>query len=671
MREEILAFTNAFSKAIRLEMEEMRRTLGPFEVPVTGGSPLEDGRPGSRDGGPRRLGFRAFEANEKLSAGIECTLRYEGGEAPVTVADLSGLDIVLEAPRDMPLPSGAATLVIYPWFLYERLIGALDDLADNPSRYPESALSVFGKRRAVTRSDAELLRPHDGLNASQIHAVRLCMESTVAFVWGPPGTGKTETLGHIVEELAARGRRVLVASTTNAAVDQALEKLTLREGVKPLFDSGAVVRMGRTDAPTFGAEIHEAAERLGADLRRRREALERDGAEPSRRAAAAVSLAERVERGMAAVQRELFGDPPSTMVTAVEAAGILPASEAAGLSGLPASGRRDRLRAAAADWKSRAEAVNAEITALQGELRALEAGIVPRARVILATLATMVVNGQLSGERFDTVIVEEAGMAVLPAVFHCATLASRAVILIGDPRQLPPIVQSGDPYVRRAMGRSIFEVTVPEPEKSPSVALLDVQYRMHPAIGDLVSGLYYGGRIRNGAADRTGIAAARPRPGQPLVLVDSGGCGACRTQEGSRSRFNAETAMLCVELASALTADGIGSIAVITPYVEQARRIRRGLKERRLDGVECRTVHRFQGNERDAVILDMVDGEPYPPGVLLAENLLNVSVSRARGKLVIVADLSYYMRRAPNAPVTCLLAEMERRGAVITAAEGG
>lgn len=668
MREEIQSFTNAFCRAIRIEMEEMRRQLGPFEVPVTGGAPLpSDGTAGGA-GAPQRRLLRAFQANDKLMAGIDCTLRHDGGEEPVTIADVDGLDVTVEVSGSLPSPRGSMTLVIYPWFLYERLIRALEDLPDGATRYPESALAVFGKRPAEARPAADLLRAHEGLNESQTAAVRLCLGSRVSFVWGPPGTGKTETLSHVVEELAARGRRVLVASTTNAAVDQALEKLARREGMKPLFDAGAIVRVGKTDAPTFGAELHEALERLGADLRRRIAALDGEAEGFSRRAASAEALAARVEAGLAAVQRELFGDPPSADVKEAEAAAVLAAGEAAPFLELPAAGRRDRLRAAAADWKERLAAASAEIALLRKDMAAQSAGVVTRAEVILATLATMVVSGALSGERFDTVVVEEAGMAVLPAVFHCASLARRAVVLIGDPRQLPPIVQSPDPYVRRAMGRSIFDVTVPEPEASPSVALLDVQYRMHPAIGDLVSGLFYGGRIRNGAGDRTAVAAARPCPGEPLVLVDGGGCGACRTPEGSRSRFNGETARLCVGMAASLEADGIGSVAVITPYVEQARLIRRGLAQRRLDGVECRTVHRFQGNERDAVILDLVDGEPFAPGVLLAENLLNVSVSRARGKLVVVADLSYYARRAPSSPVTRLLEAMRRRGTVIEGA---
>lgn len=56
------------------------------------------------------------------------------------------------------------------------------------------------------------------------------------------------------------------------------------------------------------------------------------------------------------------------------------------------------------------------------------------------------------------------------------------------------------------------------------------------------------------------------------------------------------------------------------------------------------------------------------PGILLAgsglscdaSNLLNVSVSRARGKLIIVADVAYFEAHAPRGIVTAILAEAIR-----------
>src|SRR5256885_16346628 len=100
------------------------------------------------------------------------------------------------------------------------------------------------------------------------------------------------------------------------------------------------------------------------------------------------------------------------------------------------------------------------------------------------------------------------------------------------------------------------------------------------------------------------------------------------------------------------------SVAVITPCAAQASEIRRLLAARRIaDAVECSTIHRFQGRECDVVLLDLVDAEPMRPSALVgdAPNLLNVSISRARGKLVIVADVAYFQARAPDGLVAALL----------------
>ena len=146
------------------------------------------------------------------------------------------------------------------------------------------------------------------------------------------------------------------------------------------------------------------------------------------------------------------------------------------------------------------------------------------------------------------------------------------------------------------------------------------------------------------------------------MVVDTAQTTLCEVQDGGFSRFNERTAQLCVQLAIEAIQGGIETVAIITPYVEQSRLVRQLLADARLepDRVECRTVHRFQGNERDMVILDTVDTAPMPPGVLLAgssgrssaPNLINVSISRARGKLVIIADVAYFESRCPDSVIT-------------------
>ncbi len=157
----------------------------------------------------------------------------------------------------------------------------------------------------------------------------------------------------------------------------------------------------------------------------------------------------------------------------------------------------------------------------------------------------------MAEQRFDVLIVEEASMAVLPALFYAACLGRRKTVIVGDPCQLPSIVQSNEDYVRKVMGRNIFEVAVAEPLSSPLVAMLDVQYRMHPVIGELVSDLFYAGRLKHGGdpAMRERIAAREPHGGAPLVVLDTAGRTTCQPGSGGQSRINVTTADLCVDLA--------------------------------------------------------------------------------------------------------------------------
>src|SRR6185503_6732240 len=123
------------------------------------------------------------------------------------------------------------------------------------------ALALFGKR-AHARAATALVRDHDALDGSQRAAVQLCSDSEVAFVWGPPGTGKTVTLTHVIEELHAQGERILLVSTTNAAIDQVLAKLATRAWFAPAVAAAALIRLGRSDADTFGAELADIVDRL-------------------------------------------------------------------------------------------------------------------------------------------------------------------------------------------------------------------------------------------------------------------------------------------------------------------------------------------------------------------------------------------------------------------------
>jgi anion-transporting ArsA/GET3 family ATPase len=655
-------------------MASMRERMGPYEIPATDGEQLE-GAPGEDRTVYR---FRLHQSSDKLVQGGECNLVTDRSDLLVTVMSIDGDRIVLTSDRPLDLPDGRATLVIYPWFLYERLQEALRGLGEHDGFHTQTALSLFGKapacRLAATSATTDLLS--EVLNTSQRQAVDLCLQTTPAFVWGPPGTGKTTTLGYIVLSLLQRGQRVLVASTTNAAVDQALSRLAQLEDGRAAIERGEVVRLGHTSADTHGAGLRQVVERLYAETRTRIAALEQRHARRIQELLVGNALLADLKANADAAQLGLFGSSSVAAVDPERLASLLPGSGATRLAALSVEQQTRLVERRLRRLERTVQLSLQRSQQLRHDLRTQEATVVSAARLVLATMTNVYMSSLMSDQRFDAVVVEEAGMAVLPTLFYCASLAKSRAIMVGDPQQLPPIVQSSESFVQRAMGRNIFDVTVPEPHRSDLVVMLDTQYRMHPRIGDLVGGLFYDGRLRHGNITRAtaDIAACPPTPGAAVVVIDTDGTSTCDTPAGSYSRFNDTHAVIAVDMAQRAVEAGAGSVAIIAPYVEQVRRIGRLLTANPTlsDRVECRTVHRFQGGERDVVIVDTVDAEPLPPGRLLSDrrgsssaaNLINVSVSRARGKLVIIADAPYFHRRDPAGIIDRVLTAAREVGTV-------
>ncbi len=115
------------------------------------------------------------------------------------------------------------------------------------------------------------------LDDFQTKAMKICLGNEVAFVHGPPGTGKTRTLVNVANDFANNGKKVLVSCHTNVACDNVIKHF-LKYGheatVKNLLKDGEIVRIGTPvlqDVKPF--TIEEIRENLSRDLREERERL--------------------------------------------------------------------------------------------------------------------------------------------------------------------------------------------------------------------------------------------------------------------------------------------------------------------------------------------------------------------------------------------------------------
>lgn len=119
------------------------------------------------------------------------------------------------------------------------------------------------------------IRQVNGFSPAQCEAYTSCLSPGVRLVWGPPGTGKTRVLSEAINALARAGRRVLLVSSTNIAVDNALAGVLRHRGHGP----GDLVRVGSPHLAEIASNpkvslAHLVRGRL-AEVDRRREELSR------------------------------------------------------------------------------------------------------------------------------------------------------------------------------------------------------------------------------------------------------------------------------------------------------------------------------------------------------------------------------------------------------------
>ena len=279
--------------------------------------------------------------------------------------------------------------------------------------------------------------------------------------------------------------------------------------------------------------------------------------------------------------------------------------------------------------------------------------IVEQSNVVGAT-CVYVGNQQLRDTKFDWAIIDEAGRATAPEAL-IPIVKANGIILVGDQRQLPPTIDeltnkiSSDISNEFELDQSLFQAMLAQVESANDghSADLRTQYRMHPAIGELISGVFYDGRLEQGTtAESRQECFWLPRP--VTWLTTSNLRGKAETPRGTSFANSVEADLVWWQLREFERRgreQGINpTVGVISGYAAQLEEIRRRVVPR--DGnrwqslqIEIATVDAFQGRERDIVIYSIVRSNRQGRiGFLRDYRRINVALSRARQLLVIVGD---------------------------------
>uniref|UniRef100_A0A672SJL0 DNA replication ATP-dependent helicase/nuclease n=1 Tax=Sinocyclocheilus grahami TaxID=75366 RepID=A0A672SJL0_SINGR len=299
--------------------------------------------------------------------------------------------------------------------------------------------------------------------------------------------------------------------------------------------------------------------------------------------------------------------------------------------------------------------------------------------LIVATTCMGVKHPIFSRRRFDFCIVDEASQISQPVCLGPLFYAQRFV-LVGDHQQLPPIVQNAEARTL-GMDESLFKRLE---HHSDAVVQLNVQYRMNSAIMSLSNALMYEGRLECGS-ERTASAVlqlpgraqvekeldlfgcqpqystwvqAALEPNSPVCFLDMSEVPAPETVEKSGISNNTE-AILVQAIVTLLLKAGCraSDIGVIAPYRQQLKAISSLLQGDAFKALEVNTVDKYQGRDKSVIIVSFVRSNPEGNlGELLQDwRRLNVAITRAKHKLLMLGSASTLRRYAPLEKLLCHL----------------
>lgn len=276
-------------------------------------------------------------------------------------------------------------------------------------------------------------------------------------------------------------------------------------------------------------------------------------------------------------------------------------------------------------------------------IKAIISDIIDKADLIAAT-AISSCHYFLDDTDFDVMIMDEASqvasfMSLLPL------LKCKKFILVGDNRQLQPIEEED---ISKEMNLSIFNRLFKM--YSEASTFLPTQYRMHKSIAQIANEIFYEGKLRTPEKIAERILNLKVgkhqflNPKLPVVFIDTSKAAYYEDEVGSGCS-NTKEAKYVAYIASLFIKRGIkkADIGVVTPFVKQELLVKEFLQDIKIKDIEVNTVHKFQGREKDIVIMSFAKSKKYSfPKYKLKfieiEPLINVAITRAKKKLILVGN---------------------------------
>ena len=432
---------------------------------------------------------------------------------------------------------------------------------------------------------------YKGINTSQKIALERVFSQNVTFIWGPPGTGKTYTLSKIITQACTLGMRVLAVGISNVSVDILGQEIiknfeNFSDASRRLLNERKLLRFGYPVLPEIVND-----DRLYPD------------------------------KDIVDQLRKDYGD----VLKLLRSSNELSVEEKAILR-------------------------NRQVL-LQNEIKQSNQKRIIASRLVFTTAAQCFLGGNFDNEKFDLVVVDEVGMMPLIQTLTMSSFTSDKFLVAGDFKQLGPISIGKTEAVNNWFNRDVFEYFKDvDGFEDDVMVMLTEQRRMHPDICEFINDRFYNGKLTSFYSEQYNeIKIEKGKIESPycFIPIEPKDGSMVKSTQG-KSRVNTKTAQVVIDLVeSILKQNEILEIGIITPYNGQVIHLRKQLFSKtltheQLDRVKVGTIHSFQGSGFDVIIYDIVDNSEKNIGNLYkginGERLVNVALSRAKHKLIIVGD---------------------------------
>lgn len=476
----------------------------------------------------------------------------------------------------------------------------------------------------------------------QPEAIRKALgNKRILLIQGPPGTGKTSVIVEIIRQLVNEGKHVLVCSQANAAVENIYARL--KDATDSSIDEMRMWCLKRDeDEETWGKSFDVETYKVFLENNMRIVHLLSEGR---------LDDAKKLAHDFNYEKMPSFSQFHEKLLSYYNQLAI---------------GEKDAYYDILSSIKDDDELINSR-SDMRKYIESMD--------VVLGTCVKVGIHPDLKRMKgyFDTVIIDEAAKANLSESILPMTLGRRFV-LVGDDNQLPPYVDRNEvnKYVNRsraeqqpkisdvenadsketvkdfveALSMSLFEDfhnNIP----TDNIVTLNYQHRMHPEIGNCISTLFYKGELKNGEGTSNNNLHLEDFP-KHVTFIDTSDLTRRYEIESNKVYCNPKEAEIIVKdiVPSIINAMGKTEkekfLGIISPYKGQVDLIKSKLPS---EWRECvHTIDSIQGSEYDVVVYSFVRSfnANTNKNVGFVDDLrrLNVSLSRARKKLILIGDLS-------------------------------